>query len=378
MVIVFRVILIASLGVGFVWGQSTCAFSAGENSKAGAASDSLTGMVRLVVSDRSVEGEVLHRCAKNYYLLGRDGRIWTVPRKRVDRVVKTAPEFEPYSVSQMRAMLLRELGSRFEVTGSIHYLVAHPKGQRDRWAKRFETLYRSFVRYFSVRGFDLKRPPFLLMAIVCHDRGEFSRYAKQQSMGASPGLLGFYSLDTNRVVLFDQGDGGKEEKAWESTCKVVLHEATHQIAFNTGINDRFCRPPLWVCEGLAMLFEAPGVYASNRYRLQKERINRGRYEDFVRLPELRDLTARMTASDRFFQAAPSAAYAEAWALTFFLTEAHPTKFNQYLRRMARRPKFKPYTARERLDDFQAVFGSDGPRFDAQFKRFFGRLDKPGS
>ena len=75
------------------------------------------------------------------------GRWKRISAKTFDR---TASHFRPYPPSEFRAALLRELGSNYEVTGTTHYLIAHPRGQQSRWAERFEDLYRSFIQYFSV------------------------------------------------------------------------------------------------------------------------------------------------------------------------------------------------------------------------------------
>jgi hypothetical protein len=79
--------------------------------------------------------------------------------------------------------------------------------------------------------------------------------------------------------------------------------------------------------------------------------------------------ASIVASDDLFHAETQAAYAEAWALTFFLNEAEPRKYGQYLKRTASRPPFRTYSAAERTADFTAVFGSDWRMLEAQFLRF---------
>ena len=65
----------------------------------------------------------------------------------------------------------------------------------------------------------------------------------------------------------------------------------------------------------------------------------------------------MVASDELFRINPAAAYAEAWAMSFFLVETEPAKYVEYLKRTAARPPFDAYTAAERTADFTAVFGA---------------------
>ena len=46
----------------------------------------------------------------------------------------------------------------------------------------------------------------------------------------------------------------------------IVHEATHQIAFNCGLQTRLSDIPLWLCEGMAVYFEAPDLASSRGWR----------------------------------------------------------------------------------------------------------------
>jgi hypothetical protein len=333
-------------------------------------------MVALELHGERIEGMPLAWDADAVHLLGRDGRLWSFDPDEATNFRKTSNRFRSYSVSELRATLLRELGKAFEVTGTSHYLVAHPRGQRDRWAERFEQLYRAFVHYFAVRGFRLQEPPFPLVGIVCRDQRDFIRYSARGGLPVGRGVLGYYSLESNRIILFDMTGGEIDSADWRQNASVVIHEATHQMAFNTGIHSRYSPPPLWVAEGLATLFEAPGVHDSRYHTRRSDRINRGRFEQFRRLvvPQHKShLPAELTASDRLFRTHTAAAYAEAWAMTFYLIETQPAKYFDYLSRTAAHPPFAEYTAAERTADFTAVFGKDWRMFEARFLRFMASV-----
>ena len=45
--------------------------------------------------------------------------------------------------------------------------------------------------------------------------------------------------------------------AW-APSDTIIHEATHQTAYNVGVHARFADQPRWLVEGLAMMFEAEG------------------------------------------------------------------------------------------------------------------------
>ncbi|MBN1590921.1 MAG: DUF1570 domain-containing protein [Pirellulales bacterium] len=335
------------------------------------------GMIEVTVAGQKIEGMPLAWASNVVHLLGRDGRLWSFDPKEATDYRQTASRFRPYSISELRAGLLRELGHGYEVSGTTHYLVAHPKGQKDKWAQRFEDLYRSFVRYFSVRGFELEKPPFPLIGIVCPDRKDFERRAAGQGVPVGSGALGFYDLTTNRIMVYDVAEKGSNEENWQYSASTIIHEATHQMAFNTGVQSRYCPPPLWVVEGLATLFEAVGIHDSQSHQQQDDRINRERFHDYrAMIADRHDgrLPAELTATDRFFDVAPMAAYAEAWAMTFYLVETQPRKFARYLAIMASRPPFVPYTAKERLADFTSIFGSNWRLFDAQFGRYMDKVE----
>jgi hypothetical protein len=334
-------------------------------------------MLELTLDGQHIEGAPLAWNPHEVHLLGRDGRLWTFAPEQARDYRKTSDRFRAYSVSELRAELLRELGTGFEVTGTGHYLVAHPRGTRDLWAGRFEELYRSFVHYFSVRGLQLAEPAFPLIGVVCRNQAEFARYAARRGMPAGRGVLGYYSLTSNRIILYDAGGEKADSAGWQQNADVTIHEATHQTAFNTGVHSRYAAPPVWVAEGLATMFEAPGVYNSRSFPRQSDRINRGWLAQFRQLELPRHqpgLPADLVASDELFGRNPAVAYAEAWALTFYLVETDPRKYADYLASTARRPPFAEYTAAERTADFTAVFGSDWRMLEARLLRFMAGLE----
>ena len=329
------------------------------------------GMVSLTLKGQEVEGTPLAWNARQVQLLGRDGRLWEFDPRQATDFRQTSGRFSSYTTSELRAILLRRLGSGYEVSGTSHYLVAHPSGQRDKWPQRFEDLYRSFVHYFSVRRFRLVEPQFPLLGIVCKDRADFLRYSAEEQGPVPAGVIGLYGLDSNRIILYDVHAKEVSEN-WQQNASAIIHEVTHQTAFNTGVHSRYTPPPLWVVEGLATMFEAPGVYDSRHHTRRSDRINCGRLGAFRSRAEpnhrLGSLQA-MIASDRRFAANPADAYAEAWALSFYLVEMQPGKYARYVELTAGHSPFAPYTPAERTADFRSVFGDDWRMFQARFLRF---------
>jgi hypothetical protein len=331
----------------------------------------LEAMIELSFHGQKIEGAPLSWNENMVHLLGRDGRLWEIEPDSAKDFKQTSDHFRPYSPSEIRSVLLGELGKDYEVSGTSHYMVAHPKGQSDKWAERFEELYRSFVSYFSQRGFRCSAPPFPLIGIVCRNQHEFQTLSAEKGLPVPSGVLGFYNWKSNRIMLYDMGEAANSSN-WQNNASVIIHEATHQTAFNTGEHSRYCPPPTWLAEGLATMFEAPGVYDAHAHPQLSERINRVRLNDFRLLVESRhrpELLASMIASDQIFGVNPSAAYAEAWAFTFYLMENEPRKYAQYLALTASKEPFSRYGAAQRTADFTAIFGSNWRMLEAQFLRF---------
>jgi len=328
-------------------------------------------MIRAKVGGRLLEGEPLSWSKERVYLLSRDGQLIDFRPDEAKDFQKSSPRFYSYSTSEIRNRLYEEFGRSFDVTGTGHYLVVHPRGQRDRWADRFERLYRSFYHYFQVRGIKMHEPRYPLIAVVFHNREAYRRYSAKTGSSLGPNTLGHYNDWTNRICLFDV-TGGRQSGDWSQNAETIIHEATHQTAFNTGVHTRFAGVPRWVSEGLATLFEARGVWDNNSSRTAKERVNRDQLRQFRTYIEQRrpaDALEQLIATDRAFRSDVFGAYAQAWALTYYLSETQPHRYGTYLAVTAARPQFQKYTAQQRLKDFRAIFGENLKTVDRQFLRF---------
>jgi hypothetical protein len=319
-----------------------------------------------------LEGKPLVWDKQTVALLSRDGRLYSFDPDDAKEFRKASNTFHGYSAAEMRERLSKELGKAYEVTHTGHYLVATPKGAKQDWAPRFETMYREFVHYFTIRGLAPREPEFPLVAIVLPTQEAFQRYAAADGSSFGPGYLGYYSGKTNRVALFDQTSGGGD---WADNADTIVHEVTHQTAYNTGVHRRFAGVPRWLVEGLGTMFEPRGVWNSRNYPRLQDRLNRGRLAEFMQqLPKRKPgLTAELIASDRLFDTDRSTAYAEAWAFSFYLAEKMPKKYCDYLTLTSKRQPFTDYPAAERLRDFTSVFGVDLKLVEAQFLRFMGEL-----
>jgi hypothetical protein len=332
-------------------------------------------MIRLDLAGKTLEGTPLSWSEKKVFFLARDGQLAEFSPSEPTNYAKVAGGFHSYSQGEIRGLLLHEFGQGYEVSGVGHYLIVHPAGKRDQWAPRFEELFRSFVQYFSARGWQLTEPRFPLVAVIYPRQVDFWQQATREGLRQTPGVLGYYSPKTNRILMFDAAaPGGGFD--WTTNAETIIHEAAHQSAFNTGVHTRFGDPPRWVVEGLGTMFEARGVWQSRTYPNLSDRINRGRLEAWRRYAKGRrqsDSVAQLVSSDRMFSSDPDGAYAEAWALSFFLIESTPKKYIEYMAKTAARPAFADFPAPQRLQEFTGTFGSDLTMLDARMQRFLAGL-----
>lgn len=122
-------------------------------------------------------------------------------------------------------------------------------------------------------------------------------------------------------------------------------------------------------------FEAPGI-RDRSHGEPKSRINLYRFlsfQEFVKTRRKKKSLADFIKSDTLFQKSVLDAYAQAWALSFYLIETRPAKYMQYLKTIAKRDPLKPYTSQERLSDFTNIFGDDLIMLETALIRYIDRL-----
>jgi hypothetical protein len=356
-------------------GLMICGALVGAISATPAGAEPAPFMMRAVVDGRTIEGQPLKWNPRQMLLLGRDGALHEFDPADAKDAKKLSGKFVGYSSAEMVAQLRAEFDrSNFEVTPTAHFVVVHPRGQWSSWADRLEMLYGSFTHYMSVRGFKLREPAVPLVAVVFRNESDYFKHAAANGEQLQPGTLGHYDPASNRAFLFDVGEAGGGA-GWEANAGTVIHEATHQTAYNVGMHRRLADQPRWAVEGLAMMFEARGVWDASSVRQPAERLNYGRLYDFRQnyADRRADWITRVVASDVPFETDAMNAYAEAWTLTFYLCETRPQEYSAYLARMGAREAFTKYSPVERMRDFTAAFGEDLEMLTAQIERFVEEL-----
>ncbi len=296
-------------------------------------------------------------------------RLW-----QIDKAIGVADD------PAQRDRLAREIPNGQFLKQTDHYLIVYDG--RHTWAdsraRMLELAYDEFYRQFKQAGFRPLPVERRMVCVLFNKHETYLDYAKQTDRLMHEWSSGYYSQRTNRVAFFNihyspqlKGMVDKMRKLeaevehWQAevaqnprmqhrlnaarsklshqrayyqraaafgNIQQTLHEAAHQIAFNSGIQRRGVQWPLWYSEGLATAFEtiapaAPfGPTADNAFRRTKmdEAVRAGRAIPLAEFIE-------MTAAPNEDALKREAAYAQSWGLFHYL-------FNQ------RREQLVAYTA----------------------------------
>ena len=328
-------------------------------------------MVEFVLGGQPVQGMPLAWTRGRALLLRRDGQILNFSPANATQLRKSAETFRALKSVDMRTPLLREFGPAFDVQFAGKFVVVHPKARNEPWAQQFDQLHRNFVHYYTSRGVGVAKTRFPLVAIVFPDRLGFLKYAAQEKAKLPPHCIGYYSNFTNRVVLYDQGASTRGV----INSSLIIHEASHQVAFNVGIHHRGSPPPRWLSEGLGTMFEAPGVWNSQAHPNREDRINMSQLAAFRRYAPGRPAgsLASFVSNEWLFRTDVAAAYGESWALSFFLSETHPHAWANFLRITGNPKRDAQVDDAQLLQEFMSAFGADLRGLEAQYLRFMEQL-----
>jgi len=333
-------------------------------------------------SRRKVAGRLLLESRDQLVIQTDDGALYTIDQYEIQSHLQTDRLFQPATPEEIAERLLAEMPSGFRIHTTSHYVVCYGTSRTyAQWTSSLlERLHRAFTRYWSRHGFELHEPEFPLVALVFSDQRSYLRSAKEQGAQISSAVVGFYSLQSNRVNMYDltgveavRSPGNRRGSLKEISqmlsvpaavplVSTIVHEATHQIAFNCGLQTRLSDIPLWLCEGMAIVFEAPDLSSTKGWR-GIGKVNHPRLKIF-RKNQKSWRTARlksMLVSDQPFRDPRTAAkaYADAWALNYYLIKYHPEAYTAYLKTLSEKPRLGKDGPGRRLQEFHDHFGEIG-------------------
>ena len=344
-------------------------------------------------SPRTIAARVLIEAVDGGLLAeGQDGRLWTIEKPQLSTRAPTGQAFAPAPAEALGRQLQQELGSGFEVVTTRHYVICTSAGKPYAvWCGTlFERLFAAFQNYWKQRGIALHEPEFPLIALVFADPRQFATFASKDAGPEVADAKGYYSIGTNRIVLYDltaingrpadsTGEINRRLQAAPFNIATVVHEATHQIAFNSGLHTRYADNPLWLTEGMAMFFETPDLTSKSGWKTVGA-VNPLRLKQFQEYSARRrpaDSLRTLIASDARFTDAEQMgdAYAEAWSLSYFLIRTKKDAYTAYLSQVAAKPRLTWNSPAEREAEFKAAFGEDLSQLEADWLRYMRRPGK---
>lgn len=347
--------------------------------------------------ERQVVGQVLVEDQEGGVLLqGRDSVLWIIPREEIVGRERDEQPFELLDDEQLAQQLLAELPEGFQIHTTAHYTICY--NTSDAYAQwcgaLYERLHRAFYSFWRNSGWDLPEPPQRLVALVFDGPAAFQRYSEPELGDAAAAMMGYYNMRTNRVTMYDltgldgtrQSQRGVSSAAHinqilqrpeaERTVATIVHEATHQLAYNSGLQTRYADCPLWVSEGLAIYFETPDLRSTRGWR-GVGALHRLYARHFQRSLETRQDDPLMTvlADDARFRDPQTStdAYADAWALSYYLLRARRQEYVSYLQSLAQLPPLSELSKEQRVERFREAFGHDLAELSEQWQRYMLRV-----
>jgi len=217
-----------------------------------------------------------------------------------------------------------------------------------------ERIALGYFDHFRSRGFDIRNPDRRLTLIVFVDDRPYRSFVKD----APKWDKGVYQLKENWLVIFDFRNVTSRtlQRGYQANMWTLAHEATHLLAYNTGLLNRQGDVPRAITEGIATYSEAPRVDGPS----EPGQLNSMRLDDLAHIQRrvnwisVTELLTNEKAAFGPTEDRALLAYAESWLLVYHLmtTPVRRIQFQGYLKAI-----YKRTSAANRFEDAKSNFGS---------------------
>ena len=270
---------------------------------------------------------------------------------------------------------------------------------------------KAFDKFCAKLELETEEPSEPLAVVVFATRDGFDAYAAtlrgDRPWGDGNKPVGFFDHGSNRSFVFDMTDVEASRVAnadgvatrqgvdfsWRklnaearsiksrdgsgNNTSTIVHEISHQLAYNYGVFSLYQRQPDWVVEGMATTFEPTNDDAPLGWRFRNVfPVNEARLRDFVTAANDDaniSILDEVVSSDRFEDELSVAGYGASWALFYYCYRKKTQELKRYIELLKKRPPRKVYSEDERMEEFQQCFG-DLDAFKKQFVRFVRELN----
>ena len=337
-----------------------------------------------------ISGRILIEAQDGGVLLEeRNGRIRQLTPAVIESKTPSNVPFSAMTNDELGNELLSQVQAGFEIHQTDHYVICSNSAEEYSGfvGKLLEQVFDQYFRFMDEKEIAVRQPAAKLPVIILQSDAEFKEFAAAHHPETSfEDTPGYYSLRDNQMLLMDltrdrslRSSTAIRKRLADQPLQVatMVHEAIHQLAFNTGLQIRMADNPVWLSEGLALYFEPIAPRSSNLWT--RPGLVSGRHHPvFVRHSEngateipLRDL---LSVDNAFLNAdTMPTAYAESWGLTSYLFRQQKDGMQKYLTKISQRKPLQRVSPEERVAEFQEAFGKSPDEIERETVLFVRRL-----
>ena len=305
-----------------------------------------------------------------------DGSLRIIPEEVIEKRTVSKPT-SPITPTRMLEKLKQQFGEelfRGRVSGQyvIGVILQAPlprtSERRVQTALRksagyMNSIERSFDRFVRIAGLKMQNPKFPMVVLIFETDDGFEEFTAKHTgnKGLSAGnIAGFYSQITNYLYV-------RMSECY--SFATPLHEAIHQLCFNTRVLNRLAPIPVWFSEGMATGFEGSGDQVKSDPR--KLSLVYGKVIAERGLPRGVDWN-QVADGDKLFRGDIFAgeAYLQAWAMHWYLVSKHTKEYGKYLKYLQTLEPLSESSSRARQQAFLDAFGKNPRDFQGNFADAF--------
>lgn len=350
-------------------------------------------LVKLVTAESGrdeIVGRILARPEGGTVLLeDRSGRLYPLQPDQLRAINDRASDFSYLTETEMGAHLVNAAGAGFAVQTTDHFVICSDASELYTiyCGRLLEKVHEEFYELFEDSPVKLRPLAVKLPVLVFRESAVFQEFARQQHPDTDfTDVPGYYSIRDNQMLITavsgdrafrTNSDVIRELKKRPRQVETIVHEAVHQLSFNSGLQVRYAANPTWLSEGLAVYFET----ASGRGSLiwsrpgEPNRTHLHGFQNAASDSSFRLPFSTLLSSDTAFSSAEQAAdaYAESWALTMYLIRSQRDAFDQLMLRQQQRVPLTAMGGEQRLAEITEVTASTLAELEADVIRYMSRI-----
>ena len=290
---------------------------------------------------------------------------------------------------ELAVLLLQQTGAGAAIHQTEHFVICSDASElyTKFCGRLLEKVFAEYLKFFEDSGVQLTSLTAKLPVLVFRDVARFQEFARRQHPDTDfTDVPGYYSVRDNQMLITavsgdrafrTNSDVVRELKKKPRQVETIVHEAVHQLAFNTGLQVRFADNSMWLSEGLAVFFERASGRSSMIWSRPGEvsRIHLPGYKAATRQNRLRLPLSELLESDQAFRSADKLAdaYAQGWAITYFLIRSDRDAFDRLLLHLQNRKPLQAVDATTRLAEFETATGRPLVDFERNLLRYMSRV-----